>query len=195
MPIEVSCEVCGKKLLRYPSHLHGHIWCSHACHAIGKRKDAERETRRMRKASGHPIAPAGGLVAEARFVLYEKVGPGPHPCHWCGKVVPWVVGQKGNVDECIVADHLNADPLNDSPENLVVSCGRCNRTRGARVPDDELFIVRANGDRLRVGQRRTCRTCGGEFETTGTYRNYCSRSCQPSRAKKKAASAIRTPRR
>lgn len=135
----------------------------------------------MRRAPGHPIAPASGLIAEARFVLYEKAGPGPHPCHWCGKVVPWVVGKKGNADDSIVADHLNADPLNDSPENLVVSCGRCNRTRGGKVPDDESFVVRPNGDRLRVGEKRRCKTCGAEFETTPSYRNYCSRRCQPSR--------------
>lgn len=33
--------------------------------------------------SKHPLA-IGGTVFEHRAVLYDSIGPGEHPCHWCG---------------------------------------------------------------------------------------------------------------
>ncbi len=74
---------------------------------------------------GHPIAFGDGTVLEHRFVLYEKIGPGPHPCHWaCGAILDWG-GPSG-----INVDHLDDDKLNNDPDNLVPSCGNCNRHRG-----------------------------------------------------------------
>lgn len=31
---------------------------------------------------GHPLANTHGAVFEHRKVLYDEIGPGPHPCHW-----------------------------------------------------------------------------------------------------------------
>lgn len=73
---------------------------------------------------GHPLAQTTGILAEHRKVLYDKIGPGPHYCHWnCGKLLEWG-GIKG-----IIADHLDDNGLNNDPENLVPSCHRCNWNR------------------------------------------------------------------
>lgn len=80
----------------------------------------------------HPLANTGSAVLEHRIVLYDKIGPGPHKCHWdyfsrCGKVAMEWGGTDG-----IHVDHLDGDKLNNEPDNLVVSCLACNR-RGIRL--------------------------------------------------------------
>lgn len=88
---------------------------------------------------GHPLADRVGRVAEHRRVLYDAIGPGPHPCHWgCGKVLGW-----GGVSG-LNADHLDGDRLNNALDNLVPSCGPCNRW-GKRLGQD-----RPNGHALKV---------------------------------------------
>lgn len=74
----------------------------------------------------HPLCSPDGRVLEHRFVLYEKIGPGSHQCHWCDKVLEWG-GAKG-----IHADHLDDDRLNNDPDNLVPSCKKCNGDRGKK---------------------------------------------------------------
>jgi len=76
---------------------------------------------------GHPLADSCHKVKEHRKVLYDKVGPGPHPCHWnCGRTeLSW----GGNTENSITADHLNALKLDNRPENLVVACPSCNTRR------------------------------------------------------------------
>ena len=77
----------------------------------------------------HPIANADGTLAEHRKVLYDAIGPGPHACHWkdqfdCGRTsLEW---------DNICVDHLDSDTLNNTLENLVVSCRSCNTKRGSR---------------------------------------------------------------
>ena len=79
----------------------------------------------------HPLADKRGEVLEHRAVLYEKLGPGDHPCFWCGKVLGW-----GGV-QGICCDHLDEDKLNNSPGNLEPSCLRCNgwRNKPPKVRD------------------------------------------------------------
>jgi len=73
----------------------------------------------------HPVTTDSGKLAEHRRVLYDKIGPGPHECHWgCGRLLEWG-GRDG-----ICADHLDADRSNNDPENLVPSCVVCNVHRG-----------------------------------------------------------------
>lgn len=75
----------------------------------------------------HPLTSASGLVYEHQVVLYEKIGPGPHACHWnCGKMLEWG-GRNG-----IHVDHLDEDRSNNDPENLVPSCVGCNWGRSQR---------------------------------------------------------------
>lgn len=74
---------------------------------------------------GHPLATAQNKVAVHRVVLYERIGPGRHPCHWCGKSLPWM----GGADVAINVDHLDHNRLNNDPDNLVPSCLDCNTKR------------------------------------------------------------------
>ena len=71
----------------------------------------------------HPLSSKKGVVAEHRMVLYDTIGPGPHPCHWCGKPLDWG-GAQG-----IQADHVDEDKLNNDPANIVPSCLHCNLWR------------------------------------------------------------------
>lgn len=73
---------------------------------------------------GHPLAGPNGGVMEHRAVLYDKIGPGQHPCHHCGTVVEWGLD--------LHVDHLDDDPLNNDPDNLVPSCFPCNIHRTQR---------------------------------------------------------------
>ena len=72
---------------------------------------------------GHPLAGRGGHVYEHRAVVYAAHGYGPCPtCHWCGCGLDW---------RRAVVDHLNEIKDDNRLENLVVSCNKCNRARGA----------------------------------------------------------------
>lgn len=76
----------------------------------------------------HPLATplSRGLIYEHRFNLFEKIGPGPHACAWCGCVVDWW-GREGVK---LTVDHLDADHANNDVDNLVPSCHPCNARRG-----------------------------------------------------------------
>jgi hypothetical protein len=74
----------------------------------------------------HPLAsPSTGCVYEHRKVVFDRVGAGPHPCYWCGKILEW---------SRIVIDHLNEVKDDNRFENLAISCSPCNRARGAILP-------------------------------------------------------------
>lgn len=74
-------------------------------------------------APGHPLATDGAprYVYQHRRVYYEANGGGPFSCHHCGKVVSW---------SDMHVDHLDDDPANNEPPNLVASCPTCNQRRG-----------------------------------------------------------------
>lgn len=79
--------------------------------------------------AGHPLSRVRtGVVMEHRFVLYEAIGPGTHPCNWCAKPVTWDVRKPGHPD-FLTVDHLNWDPADNRLENLVPSCLSCNQRR------------------------------------------------------------------
>jgi hypothetical protein len=77
----------------------------------------------VRYAPEHPLASDTGLVPEHRMVLYDVLGPGPHPCHWCGAPHNW---------SDLHADHLNFDRQDNRPANLVAACFACNSGRRER---------------------------------------------------------------
>ncbi|WP_157876188.1 HNH endonuclease signature motif containing protein [Streptacidiphilus griseoplanus] len=135
----------------------------------------------MRYAPGHPLVLKASYVPEHRFVLFEEIGPGRHPCNGCGEVVEWKPGGRTGKGVLIV-DHVDRNPMNNAPDNLVPSCTRCNVMNADRVvTDPENFRVVKGGTRLR-GEQRNCEYCGGEFVTwsknpgAGKGR-FCSRSC------------------
>jgi ssDNA-binding Zn-finger/Zn-ribbon topoisomerase 1 len=118
---ERRCPHCGAEMTHEQ-------WLGHRF-ACSKRPASRHAIYRK----DHPLA-AGkhGRVATHRYVLYEKLGPGPHPCHWCGIEINWTTG--GNGPGCpagaLVADHVNGDPHDNRPENLVAACNACNTLRG-----------------------------------------------------------------
>jgi len=77
---------------------------------------------------GHPLATSKGYLMEHRSVLYEAIGPGTHPCHWCSKPVGWLKGSSRRGS--LVVDHLDGDKANNARVNLVPSCSPCNWSRG-----------------------------------------------------------------
>ena len=79
------------------------------------------------KAPDHPLTPdrSNGWVYEHRALLYDRIGDGPHQCHWCGKRLGW---------RDLVVDHLNEDKSDNRDTNLLATCSPCNRARGAMTP-------------------------------------------------------------
>lgn len=121
----------------------------------------------------------------ARVRLYDKIGPGVHPCHWCETPIEWIIGIGVRDPDALLVDHLDHDPTNDDPDNLVPSCNSCNSHRrvtgDTNIREDDLFIVKADGKRARAAERR-CEHCGGVFlaaitEINGGKGRFCSRSC------------------
>lgn len=76
----------------------------------------------------HPLAQADGKVYVHRAVLYDKIGTGEHPCHWCKTLVAWL--RDGAL---LIPDHVDGNTWNNDPDNLVPSCYSCNITRGKRA--------------------------------------------------------------
>lgn len=80
------------------------------------------------KATRHPLA-IKGWVKEHRLVLWAMLGPGSHPCHWCGSTVTWGID--------LDVDHLDGNRQNNHPSNLKPACRSCNVRRGmAGNPSD-----------------------------------------------------------
>lgn len=66
----------------------------------------------------HPIwEETNGRIYQHRRVFYDAYGRGPHDCHWCGSSVDW---------PNLHVDHLNFDKSDNSLENLMPSCAKCN---------------------------------------------------------------------
>lgn len=72
------------------------------------------------RAEGHVLAKQN-FVFEHRLVLFDRIGYGPHRCHWCGTHVNWGVG--------LEADHVDRDRSNNVDTNLVEACHACNTRR------------------------------------------------------------------
>lgn len=77
----------------------------------------------------HPASNASGITSLQRIVLWDKLHGRGSMCHWgCGLWVSW--GKVFSKDaDAIVADHVNLDKQDNSPENIVPSCQHCNLTR------------------------------------------------------------------
>lgn len=85
-----------------------------------------RKGYRYLRLPDHPIANSSGWVGEHRMVLYDAIGGGPHPCHWCGLALTWHGPASGRIN----ADHVDGTRLNNVAENLVPACLVCNLARG-----------------------------------------------------------------
>lgn len=203
MPITKKCEICKKEFTRSPA-LAGKC-CSRKCgyeHRKQKRMKKEhqqnRKSRQMIYEPSHPLAGKNGYLPIYRFLLYNKIGPGWHPCNWCGKKIRWIINIRRTGGFTLIVDHVDNNPKNNHISNLVPSCQSCNTKRGMGeriVKNNECFIERSNGTRLRA-TLKTCRTCKREFKisisalATGCRRNrttgkYCSPKCLHKRDRSK----------
>lgn len=183
-----TCDTCGSPFEARDRKDRPNRFCSPECYrasATHPLRNRPAKGQRMREVPGHPIAPPSGFVAVSRLVLYDKIGPGTHQCHWCGRSITWQAGGGPATIGNLLADHLNWDRQDDRPENLVPSCNHCNahRTaRGERAPltSEDLTVV-WSGIRTRA-IARTCETCSEKFliPPSATKRGrgrFCSRSC------------------
>jgi hypothetical protein len=138
----------------------------------------------------HPLLTsrnAASSIYVHRFILYEKLGPGTHPCHWCGKLLTW--GGRGSTS--IQTDHVDGVKAHNVPANLVAACKRCNnlrRRRGPTIPvaDAEIFVTLRRPDGRMIRHRaelRQCAACGIEFKRRLAEKRpgrgiYCSPRCR-----------------
>ena len=165
----VSCETCSAEFETTTARRgdgRGR-YCSMPCARVGQAKvrNAGKEPSRYHyvRLPGHPLAGVDDRVSTHRRVLYDTIGPGPHACRWCGRVVEW--RKDGLTPGALVPDHLDGDGRNNDPSNLVPSCQPCNMRRGRSdqiQPDDVDVIVWPSGQRAR-GVRRTCEHCSVVF--------------------------------
>jgi hypothetical protein len=110
---------------------------------------------------GHPLAHIQTVkgrrvwaLTRARYVLYQRIGEGPHRCHWCGRPVNWNLPRP---DELTV-DHVNFDKRDDSLQNLVPSCALCNSYRHPRRYVNETVFRMER--RVKVLRRRSMVSAG-----------------------------------
>lgn len=83
----------------------------------------------------HPLASKRGIVYEHRMVLYDAIGEGPHPCHYCGIELNWVArGEPGELQP----DHVNNMGDDNRIENLVPCCRSCNTARAQQARHEAL---------------------------------------------------------
>lgn len=184
MPISRNCDHCGIEYTRPPSLIGK--YCSTACGHDAKRKEITKH-RRIRVEPTHPLAGKTGRVSEARAILFNKIGFGPHPCHWCQILVDWSIGHTGYRVGDLITDHIDNNPFNDQLSNLVPSCGPCNGVRSRKVEDNELFIIRKNGTRIRAIEQQ-CIKCNCTFLAIPALiakgkGRFCSKSCMYQRNK------------
>ena len=139
----------------------------------------------MVKSPEHPLAYRNGWVQEHRMVLYDAIGPDPHPCHWCGTILEWsmtprhgVLGKRG----LLFTDHLDNNRRNNVIGNLVPACTSCNVRRSKLGIEPAVPFVVVCGQR-RAAEPRVCENCGADYLYVLTRHRkpsqgrFCSRSC------------------
>lgn len=102
-------------------------------HLARKHRSVTRDGDVMIFAPAHELCtPGRQWIGEHRLVLFEKIGPGEHACHWCGVLVRW---SRHRARDELVVDHLDRDVGNNAPDNLEPSCSRCNLSNVGRVEE------------------------------------------------------------
>jgi hypothetical protein len=124
-----TCESCKREFDARLANVNNGKgrFCSRGCANDGQRREFITSRYRYVTVKAHPLKPGGGKLPAHRVALYDKIGPGPHACHWCETGISWDV--RPSVEGCIDTDHLDGDRYNNDPANLVPSCHRCNITR------------------------------------------------------------------
>ena len=196
MPITKKCEICGSEFTRSPA-LSGKC-CSKKCGYTYRRKQTDTKGRQARQIiykPSHPLTGKNGYLSLSRFLLFNKIGMGPHKCHWCKKKVKWIIGKRQIGGDALNVDHIDNNSNNNHISNLVQSCQSCNiwrKRQNELVKDDEDFTVRGDGYRRRtkhIIEVKMCLTCGKQFKLNikkhakenraeiRKSRKYCSHKC------------------
>lgn len=131
-PVTKPCATCGVIFTRQPTSTNPPKYCSRTCfHTATRKPDNGRKFRRYERSPNHPLASVKGTIPTSRRMLYDHLGEGEHPCHWCGFSLKWRLNQKGGStkNRDLLVDHLDGDQLNDDPDNLVATCQSCNTVR------------------------------------------------------------------
>lgn len=108
----------------------------------------------------HPLSCKSGYVGEHVDALFQFIGPGPHPCHWCGRMVNWRRLDEHGEHLRLHVDHINDQRKDNRISNLVPSCFRCNVSRNNKrlFQPGEPWIQRSKTKRSRF-YMRTCERC------------------------------------
>lgn len=188
------CLICGGDIPNNmaPYRMRERKYCSWKCSGLGQRKSANGTAPYKSRyvPDGHPLrTPGSKTISAHRAVLWDKIGPGPHPCHHCSQQVNWRPGARVGKG-VLIADHLDRDTRNNDPENLVPCCTKCNRERaphGREIKEGELTVTIRG--RLRRAIIRVCEECGEGYPSAPSHRSrkYCSLRCSgvaSSRARK-----------
>lgn len=126
---------------------------------LPQRKEVLKSYRMLHK-QVHPLADAIGDVYEHRVVLYDAIGDGEHPCHWCGRLVAWHAEEPR---DRLVVDHVDEIKYNNDLTNLVPSCVRCNSLRLGHYKHRRTCCLKGHpysGENLiLVEGGRRCRAC------------------------------------
>ena len=106
--------------------------------------------------ASHTLSDKRGWVSEHRLVLFNKIGPGKHPCYWCGREVDFDLEYPKDLG-ALVIDHLDGNKENNNPDNLVPSCAVCNLKRGAPKMMKTVYEKRSkwiefNGENKTLGE-------------------------------------------
>lgn len=185
--VEQSCEQCGTRFsARLEAVKRGFgRFCSHPCYAAHRRARPHISRYITWTSSTHPMASPSGRVMAHRAILYDKIGPGPQRCHWCGKALEWINGGRGA--RAVVPDHLDNNGLNNDPANLVPSCSSCNTNRMTTTGITSTGLFIESGGERRRGMSRSCERCGKSFVARADLvkqgrKRFCSAECRHDRA-------------
>lgn len=176
---ELTCKWCHKTFtVRTQHESRKRKCCSQECARRGNWKENPRSAyRKTQLPEGHPLAEGKSRSIQVhQLVLWDKIGSGTHPCHYCATPVTWLAPRFSK--DRLETEHLDRDRLNNGPENLVPCCRTCNqRNRAMNVGDGEPWRLHAGGWRIR-GNPSTCQNCGKAFVARRDNKGmFCSRPC------------------
>lgn len=84
----------------------------------------------MKRRAGERCGSSRSLGVVKQCAVYER---GERRCVWCGVDLieprPWRTPDDADATHYATVDHLDGDPKNNSPENLVPACNGCNVSR------------------------------------------------------------------
>lgn len=164
-PRSGTAQLCAMHYHRW--YRHGDVTRTRATSGIRTRNGTQYRTV---QAPGHPLAMRNGKAYEHRKVLFDAIGPGVHPCHWCHLLVAWE--RPRGATDALQPDHLNGQRDDNRPENLVPSCVSCNVARGQQTYSEALraagwFSGHDTVAALRAPGRKKHLSLPAEFETVG----------------------------